>query len=143
MDPIESLKSGELICRNSQFCKGKDIGVHGRIFGANLMEELDSSCSVFAAEICDTPWLVTKIMNIEFITPVLQNQIFKTYIGIKKIGKTSITLNAEIRKHSVHTEKETLVLKAESVFVRINEDGEAIPISDTVRKKFGYDLLHK
>ncbi len=140
---IESLKAGELMCRNSQFCKGKDIGVHGRIFGANLMEELDSSCSVFAAEICDTPWLVTKIMNVEFITPVLQNQIFKTYIGIKNIGKTSITLKAEIRKHSVHTEKETLVLKAESVFVRINEDGESILISDTVRKKFGYELLNK
>jgi acyl-CoA thioesterase YciA len=141
MDTIEELKSSDLICRNSQFCKGKDIGVHGRIFGANLMEELDSACAVFAAEVCDTPWLVTKIMNIEFVTSVLQNQIFKTYIGIKNIGKTSITLSAEIRKHSVHTEKETIALKAETVFVRINEDGESIPISDSVRKKFGYKLL--
>ena len=143
MDPIEDLKAGKLICRNSQFCKGKDIGVHGRIFGANLMEELDSSCAVFSAEVCDTPWVVTKSMNIEFVTSVLQNQIFKTYIGIKNIGRTSITLCAEIRKHSVHTEKETVALKAEAVFVRINEDGESIPISDSVRSKFGYKLLNK
>lgn len=85
------------------------------MFGAILMEELDSVCAVFAAEICDTPWIVTKTMNIEFITPVLPNQIYKTYVGIKKIGKTSITLVAEIRKHSVHTENGTVALKADIV----------------------------
>jgi acyl-CoA thioesterase YciA len=138
---IELLKSSELICRNTQYCKGKQIGVHGRMFGADQMEELDSVCAVFAAEICDTPWIVTKTMNIEFIAPILPNQIFKTYVGIQKIGKTSITLNAEIRKHSVHTEKETLALKCTAVFVRINEDGEAIPISDHIRTKFGYESI--
>ena len=79
-----------------------------------------------------------KDMNIEFVSPILQNHIFKTYIGIKNIGRTSLTLLAEIRKHSVHTEKETVSLKSEAVFVRINEEGEAIPISDTIRAKFGY-----
>jgi len=138
----EFLSKGGLVCRNSQFCKGSDLGLHGRMFGAILMEELDSACAVFAAEICDTPWIVTKTMNIEFITPVLPNQIYKTYVGIKKIGKTSITLVAEIRKHSVHTENETVALKAETVFVRINEEGESIIISDSVRKKFGYPELN-
>jgi acyl-CoA thioesterase YciA len=138
---IELLKKGELICRNSQYCKGKQIGVHGRMFGADQMEELDAVCAVFAAEICDTPWIVTKTMNIEFIAPILPNQIYKTYVGIEKIGRTSIALNAEIRKHSVHTEKETLALTCKAVFVRINDDGEAIPISDSVRKKYGYEPL--
>jgi len=39
------LRKRELICRNSQFCKGKQIGIHGRMFGAELMEELDAVCS--------------------------------------------------------------------------------------------------
>ncbi len=130
------LRNGELICRNSQFCKGKQIGIHGRMFGAELMEELDSVCAVFAAEVCDTPWIVTKTMNVEFISEVKPNQIYKTYIGIKKIGNTSITLNAEIRTHSVDTERETLAIKCETVFVRINEYGEAIRINDNVRTKF-------
>lgn len=138
---IELLKAGEMICRNSQYCKGKQVGVHGRMFGADQMEELDAVCAVFAAEICDTPWVVTKTMNIEFVAPILPNQIYKTYVGIEKIGKTSITLNAEIRKHSVHTEKEVVALKCVAVFVRINEDGEAIPISDHIRTKFGYQSL--
>ena len=130
------LRKGELICRNSQFCKGKDIGVHGRMFGADQMGELDSVCAVFAAEVCDTPWIVTKTMNVEFVKEILPNQIYKTYVGIKKIGNTSISLISEIRTHSVDTEKEVLALKCETVFVRINEYGESIKISDNVRAKF-------
>lgn len=138
---IELLKKGELICRNSQFCKGKQVGVHGRMFGADLMEELDAVCAVFAAEICDTPWVVTKTMEIEFKAPILPNQIYKTYVGIEKIGKTSIILNSEIRKHSVQTERETIAVTCKAIFVRINEEGEAIPISDHIRKKFGFDSM--
>ena len=138
---IELLKKGELVCRNSQFCKGKQVGVHGRMFGADLMEELDAVCAVFSAEICDTPWVVTKTMNIEFKAPILPNQIYKTYVGIEKIGRTSISLNSEIRKHSVQTERETVAISCKAVFVRINEEGESIPISDHIRKKFGFDEM--
>jgi acyl-CoA thioesterase YciA len=130
------LREGELICRNSQFCKGKQIGIHGRMFGAELMEEVDSVCAVFAAEVCDTPWVVTKTMNVEFIAEVKPNQIYKTYVGIKRIGSSSITLSAEIRTHSVDTEKEKLAIKCETVFVRINEYGEAIKINDNVRSNY-------
>ena len=130
------LRKGELICRNSQFCKGKEVGIHNRMFGGDLLQELDSVCAVFAAEVCDTPWIVTKTMNVEFVSEVRPNQIYKTYVGIKKIGGTSITLTAEIRTHSVDTEKEKLTIKCETIFVRINEYGEAIRINDNVRSNY-------
>jgi acyl-CoA hydrolase len=133
---VKLIRKGELICRNSQFCKGKQVGIHNRMFGAEILEEIDSVCAVFAAEVCDTPWVVTKTINSEFLSEIKPNQIYKTYVGIKKIGSTSITLNAEIRTHSVDTEKEVLALKCETVFVRINEYGEPIKISDNVRKKY-------
>lgn len=139
---LEALKRGEMICRNTQFCKGMDVGIHNRLYGGIMMAEIDSTCAVFAAEVCDTAWIVTKFVNMEFVSPILPNQIFKLYVGITKIGKTSITIKAEIRKHSVHTENETVALKAEAIFVRINEEGEAIMISDTIRKKFGYPTLN-
>ena len=130
------LNNGELICRNSQFCKGKEVGIHNRMFGGDPLQELDSVCAVFAAEVCDTPWIVTKTMNVEFVNKIHPNQIYKTYVGIKKIGNTSITLIAEIRTHSVDTEKETLAIRCETVFVRINEYDEAIRINDNVRANF-------
>lgn len=130
------LNKGELICRNSQFCKVKEVGIHNRMFGGDLLQELDSVCAVFAAEVCDTPWIVTKTMNVEFVNKIHPNQIYKTYVGIKRIGNTSITLTAEIRTHSVDTEKETLAIKCETIFVRINEYDEAIRISDSVRQNY-------
>ena len=132
----ELLRGGELICRNSQFCKGNQVGIHGRMYGAFLLEEVDAVCAVFAAEVCDTPWIVTKTMNVDFVSEVKPNQIYKTYVGIKKIGNTSITLNVEIRTHSVDTEREKLAIKCEVVFVRINEYGEAIRINDNVRTNY-------
>jgi acyl-CoA hydrolase len=131
---------GEMVKRNSQFCKGKQVGVHGRMFGADLMEELDASCAVFAAEAVNTPWVVTKIMNIEFVEPITPNQIYCTYIQMVKMGNTSIKLYAEIRKYSAHTQKETVAVKANAVFVRINEEGEAIHISDNARRKFSKNI---
>ena len=139
----EFISKGGMICRNTQFCKYSDVGVHNKIYGAILMAELDSVCAAFAAEILDTPWIVTKTMNVEFISSINPNQMYKTYVGIEKIGNTSITLKAEIRRHSVHTEVETLAVKANTIFVRINEEGEAILISDYIRKKFGYEPLLK
>ena len=132
-----------MVKRNSQFCKGKQVGVHGRMFGADLMEELDSVCAVFAAEAIDTPWIVTKIMNIEFVVPIMPNQIYCTYVAVTHIGNKSITLAAEIRKYSVQTQRETLCVKASTVFVRINEEGEAIRISDNARKKFNNKLTQE
>ena len=129
-------------CRNTQFCKYSDVGVHNKMYGAIMMAELDSACAAFTAEVLDTPWVVTKMMNIEFISSINPNQMYKTYISLEKIGKTSISLNVEIRRHSVHTEIEFLAVKAKAVFVRINEDGEAILISDHIRKKYGFTPLN-
>ena len=137
------LKDKKLICRSSRVCMTKDIGVNNNIFGAELMAEIDSTCAVFVAEVCDTPLVVTKTMAVEFIAPIKVNQIFKTYIGIEKIGTTSISLNVEIRKHNVHTEKENVVVKATTTFVRIDEEGNPIPINDNVRKKYGYEPIIK
>lgn len=140
---ISILQHKGMICRSSRVCMTKDIGVNNNIFGAELMSEIDSCCAVFVAEVCDTPLIVTKSMAVEFISPIKVNQIFKTYIGIEKIGTTSISLFVEIRKHNVHTEKETVVIKATTTFVRIDEEGNPIPINDNVRKKYGYELLNK
>lgn len=141
MTDIEKLKNKELICRATKFCMSSEIGIHKKMFGGTIMSEFDIACSVFVAEVCDTPWIVTKTMNVEFIESIAADQMYKIYVGIQHIGRTSIKLKAELRIHSVHTEMERTAMVAESVFVRINDAGEAIPISDTIRRKFGYDVL--
>jgi len=58
------------------------------------------------------------------------------YGKIKNVGNTSITLSLEARSHNVYNGKQNVILSTEMVFVRIDEQGEAIPISDRIRKKY-------
>jgi len=139
---VELIKQGKFVCRNSQFCLFSNIGKHNLMYGGDVMKELDMVCAVFASEICDTPLIVTKTMNVEFISPIEANDIYKTYVRLINIGKTSIELEAEIRTHSVDTEKETTSVRCKTIFVRINQKGEKLNISDHVRFKFGYPLIN-
>jgi acyl-CoA thioesterase YciA len=134
---IKGLCDGKLVYRNSKLCMTKDLGLHGNMFGGKMMSLLDEVTSIFACEICDTPKMVTKkIEEVIFERPVKVGQIIKIYCGIEKIGNTSLTLNVEARSYNVYTEIENLVCTTRMIFVRIDDDGAAIPISDRIKEKF-------
>jgi acyl-CoA thioesterase YciA len=115
----------------------KDLGLHGNMFGGKMMALLDEVTSIFACEICDTPRMITrKIEEVVFERPVKVGQIIKIYCGIVSIGNTSITLNVEARAYNVYNEVEKLVCSTRMIFVRIDEDGNPIPISERIRTKF-------
>ena len=118
---------------------GKDMGLANTLFGGIILSILDEQAAIFASEICDSPKMVTRcIEKVEFEKPVRVGQIIKVYGGIENIGNTSITLNMEIRNHNIHTEAELIVLKTKITFVKIDDDGSPIPISDRIKEKFGF-----
>ncbi len=136
---IEELKNKQLIYLASRICMTKDVGIAGNFFGGYLLSIVDESGLIFASEICDSPSMVTRcIEKVEFEKPVKVGQIIKIYGGIDKIGNTSITLNIEMRKHNIHTEAELTVLKTKITFVKVDDEGSPIPISDRIKKKFGF-----
>jgi acyl-CoA hydrolase len=45
-------------------------------------------------------------------------------------------MNIEVRKHNVYTGEQTLVTHTEIKFVRIDDDGNPLPISDRVKKRY-------
>ena len=53
-----------------------------------------------------------------------------------RVGNRSITITLEARRHSVYNGSQRTVLTTDMTFVRIDGDGEAIPISDKVKKKY-------
>ena len=44
---------------STHVCKTKDVGVHGNLFGGDLLAWLDESGAAFAAQCIDSPRLVT------------------------------------------------------------------------------------
>lgn len=131
-------------------CKKGDIGVHDNMFGGIVLGLIDQSAAAYAAQVCDTPRVVTvKIDELIFNNPVKVGNIIKIYSNVKEFGNTSVTLYMEVRKHNVYTGEQEVVVHTNIKFVRIDEEGRPIPISERVKKryqerleKFGKGLLN-
>jgi acyl-CoA thioesterase YciA len=122
---------------STHFVKTQDLGYHGNLFGGVMLAWLDEAAAAFAAQVADTPRMVTKhIAGLTFEKPCRPGQIIKIYGQVIKIGKTSLTLSIEARRHSVYNGTQKTVVKTQMTFVRIDGDGEAIPISERVRQKY-------
>ena len=117
--------------------KKSDLGFHGNLFGGKLLAWLDAAAAGFASEICDTPRMVTKsIDKCVFNKPAREGQLLKIYGKVDNVGNTSITLYLEARSHNVDNGNQNVILATNITFVRIDEQGVAISINDSVRNKF-------
>lgn len=118
-------------------CKASDIGVHSNMFGGTMLALIDQSSGAYASQICDTPRMVTiKIDELIFKNPVKEGNIIKIYARVKEFGRTSVTIYMEVRKHNVYTGVQEVVVHTEIKFVRIDEEGNPIPISERVKKRY-------
>lgn len=125
----------ELITKH--ICMTKDIGVHGNLFGGNMLSWLDEAGAMLAAQAADSNSMVTLLISeIKFNKPVRTGDLIFIYGEIKKIGTTSVTLNLEARRHNVVSGKQKVVCTTSMVFVNIDSSGEPNPISSTARKRF-------
>lgn len=123
--------------------KKSDLGFHGNLFGGSLLKWIDSAAAGYSMQLCDTPRMVTvSIDKCNFEKPAKENQLLKIYGYPSKIGNTSITIYMEARSHNVYTGKQELVLKTNITFVRIDDEGNPIPISDRVKNKVNTLIGH-
>lgn len=116
--------------------KKSDLGFHGNLFGGKLLAWVDAAGAAMATQVCDTPRMVTiSIDECIFKKPAKEGHLLKIYGGLKAVGTTSITLMVEARSHNVYNGKQNIILSTNIKFVRIDEQGDAIPISDRVKNK--------
>ena len=114
--------------------KKADLGFHANLFGGKLMAWIDAAGAALAMEVCDTPRMVTvKIDECIFKKPAKEGQLLKIYGKVAKIGNTSIELYLEARAHNVYSGTQSVILSTNITFVRIDESGEPVPISERVK----------
>ena len=124
---MESTPVMELI--TTKVCMTKDIGVHGNLFGGIMLAWLDEAGAGYACQMSHSTRMVTRSMSsVEFCKPVKVGRIVKIYGELVRFGRTSVTIRLEARSHNPHSQKQKIVCSTEMAFVRIDEDGEAIPI---------------
>jgi len=114
-----------------------EMGVSNNLFGGVMLSWLDLSGAAYASQICDSPRLVTKkFEEVIFEKPVKIGNLIKIYGEVVKFGNTSVTVKLEARKHNVETGQQQLVCSTVVVFVKINDDGEPVPVSDRVKSRY-------
>ena len=117
--------------------KKSDLGFHANLFGGKLLAWLDAAGAAMAMEVADTPRMVTvKIDECLFKRPAKEGQLLKIYGKVAEVGNTSLTLYLEARAHNVYSGSQSVILSTNIKFVRIDENNEAIPISDRIRLKY-------
>ena len=80
--------------------------------------------------------VTVKIDECLFKKPAKEGQLIKMYGKVESIGITSLTLYMEARSHNVYSGKQTIILSTKIKFVRIDETGDPIPISQRVKDKY-------
>tara|TARA_R110002012_G_scaffold172647_1_gene337504 strand:- start:144 stop:569 length:426 start_codon:yes stop_codon:yes gene_type:complete len=126
---------------STHVCKTQNVGFHGNLFGGVMLSWLDEAGAAFAAEMCGTPRMVTvKIAEVIFRKPVRPGQIIKIYGEVVNYGNTSIVLKLEARRHSPYNASQKIVCTTDMTFVRIDGDGEPVPINELVKNAFSESM---
>jgi acyl-CoA thioesterase YciA len=122
---------------STHLVKKSDLGFHSNLFGGEILAWSDIAGAAYAMQICDNPRMVTISMDrCEFKKPAREGQLVKMYGEIVEIGNTSILIHIEARSHNVYTGEQKIILSTNIRFVRIDENGDPVPISDRVKFRY-------
>lgn len=123
--------------------KKSDLGFHANLFGGKLLAWLDAAAAAYAMEVCDTPRMVTVMIDkCIFKRPAKEGQLIKIYADVVHVGNTSITLYMEARAHNVYSGSQVVILHTNIRFVRIDEMGDPVPIPDRVKVKYENPIIN-
>ena len=117
--------------------KKSDLGFHGNLFGGKLLSWVDAALAAYAMEKCRSQNMITIALDqCVFRKPAKEKQLVKIYAEMTKIGNTSATFAVEARGFNVFRGDEVVLLATTMTFVRVDEEGIPIPISEQVKRVF-------
>jgi acyl-CoA hydrolase len=104
-----------------------DLNVNGTLFGGRCLAWVDEEAAIYAALETRHKRVVTKsISAINFVAPAFQGDVVEIGVALKRVGKTSITLEVQVRDL---TTQKIIVNIDEMVFVTLDESGRPVPHS--------------
>jgi acyl-CoA thioesterase YciA len=99
-----------------------DLNANNTLFGGRCLAWIDEEAAIFAAVEARHKKVVTKsISAINFIAPAYQGDVVEIGIALKKVGKTSVTLEVVVR--DLTTQRE-IVRIDEMIFVCLDDEGK-------------------
>jgi acyl-CoA hydrolase len=101
-----------------------DLNANNTLFGGRCLAWIDEEAAIYAGIEMRHKRVVTKsISAINFFAPAFQGDIVEIGIGLKRVGRTSLTLEVQVRDL---TTQKTIVNIDEMVFVAVDEMGKPV-----------------
>lgn len=101
-----------------------DLNAGNTLFGGRVLQWIDEEAAIFASIEMRHRRVVTKTISaINFIAPAFQGDVIEIGVALKKVGKTSVTLDVQVRDL---TTQKVIVNIDEMVFVAVNENGRPV-----------------
>ncbi len=115
----------------------RDVGFNGNLFGGLMLSWLDEAAVAYACQVAETPRMVTvSIEKVQFRKPVRPGQIIKIYGEVKRVNNSSLDIEVEARRVSSYNASQKVICTTSMRYVRIDGDGEPVPIAKSVRNRF-------
>lgn len=123
--------SGTLLLRT--MAMPADTNPNGDIFGGWIMAQMDIAGGILAKEIALGRVVTVAVEGMKFISPVKVGDVVCCYGELKKVGRSSITLQLEVWVNPVLRENQSRrfkVTEAAFIYVAIDDQGSkrAVPV---------------
>ena len=105
-----------------------DINANGHIFGGWVLSQMDIAAGIVAAREADGPVATVAIEAMEFIAPILLQDIISVYAHVERIGRTSIAIRIEVVASRHRGRSEVKVTEGLFTFVALDENHRPRPI---------------
>ncbi len=125
-----------------KWVKPEDLNANETLFGGKVLSWIDEEAVLYTIIQLESKRIVTKYMSeINFMSTAVKGDIVEIGIAVVKFGKTSLTLNCEVRNKM---NRETIVTVDNIIMVNLDEEGKPKPHGKTkieyVRDRLGESI---
>jgi acyl-CoA hydrolase len=112
-----------------KWIKPEDLNPNGTLFGGKLLAWIDEECALYSIIQLENSKCVTKYMSeINFQNSAREGDIVEIGVEVLKFGKTSLTLNCEVRNKMTRS---TIITIDKVIMVTLDENGKPKPHGKT------------
>ena len=112
-----------------KWVKPEDLNANETLFGGKLLAWIDEEAALYSIIQLENNRVVTKYMSeINFSSSAKQGDIIEIGIEVVNFGKSSLTLNCEVRNKMT---RETIIKVDNIIMVNLGDDGKPKPHGKT------------
>jgi acyl-CoA thioesterase YciA len=105
-----------------------DINANGHIFGGWVLSQMDIAAGIVASRRADGPVATVAIEAMEFIAPILLQDIISVYARIERTGRSSMAIRIEVVADRDRGSRQVKVTEGVFTFVALDSDNRPRPL---------------